>query len=140
MRVMVFAPLILVLTACVPIPVPGPTVTVPGPTRTITATPSPGQSDSAPEAPGEEITLTGEGATTTARVALTGDYVVSWQTLDDCVYYADLESAEDDERAFAADAATSGTTYLYSMQGEFALSVNTGPAPSCRWSVTIALQ
>ena len=39
---------------------------------------------------------------------------------------------------FTADAATTGETYVYNVKtGDYHLDVNTGPAPRCRWHVTL---
>lgn len=76
-----------------------------------------------------------------AKTALRGDYAVSWKTLGDCYYSADLRAEDSSLRAktvFTADKVGSGTGNVYGLSAdEYFLHVITGPAPGCGWSVTL---
>lgn len=92
-------------------------------------------------APAAALTLAGDGKMKSKKVALKGDYGVSWTTLGSCYYSADLESEGDTwgESVFtASDAPHSGTNNVYGLDAaDYYLDVITGPAPSCGWSVTL---
>jgi hypothetical protein len=93
-------------------------------------------------APTKAVTLSGDGEMKSKRVALKGDYSVSWKTLGSCYYSADLESGSGSglgESVFtASDRPTSGTNNVYGLEaGNYYLDVITGPAPRCGWSATL---
>jgi hypothetical protein len=73
------------------------------------------------------------------KVALEGDYVVSWTTLGSCYYSADLVVGDSSGKtAFTATEALSGTGNIYDLKAaDYYLRVITGPAPRCGWSVTL---
>lgn len=88
----------------------------------------------------EPVTLSGEGEGATAKVALAGDYVVSWSTAGSCFYSASLDGDVAQE-VFSASAATTGTNNVYGIPaGDHYLDVITGPAPSCGWTATFTPQ
>lgn len=86
------------------------------------------------------VTLAGDGEMNSKKVALEGDYAVSWKTLGDCYYSASLKGGDTliGPNAFTADAVTSGTGNIYDLKAtDYYLDVITGPAPTCGWSVTL---
>jgi hypothetical protein len=87
------------------------------------------------------VTLAGDGEMNSKKVALEGDYAISWKTLGDCYYSASLKGGDTliGPSAFTADAVTSGTGNIYDLKAtDYYLDVITGPAPTCGWSVTLA--
>ncbi|WP_234752504.1 acyltransferase family protein [Arthrobacter ramosus] len=87
------------------------------------------------------VTISGDGQMASKKVALKGDYSVSWKTLGSCYYSATLKSGADslrDPEAFTADHEASGTNNVYGLKAtDYYLDVITGPAPSCGWTVTM---
>lgn len=73
------------------------------------------------------------------KVALKGDYGISWTTLGSCYYSATLvRDGRRGEEAFTADEPLSGTGNIYDLDaGDYYLDVITGPAPGCGWSITL---
>lgn len=83
----------------------------------------------------EPVTFSGEGQTDTTKQPMSGDYSVSWQTLGDCYYGADLEDGGHD--ILSAEGVGSGTTNVYGLEpSEYYLQMITGPVPSCGWTIT----
>ena len=69
----------------------------------------------------------------TAPQELSGSYTIHWKTLGNCSYYASIGSTD----IFDADAATSGTNNINNLQdGNYSISMITGPAPDCAWNAT----
>lgn len=67
----------------------------------------------------------------TAPQELSGNYEITWTTFGQCTYYASIGSTD----IFSADSATSGTNYLNNLtDGNYSVSMITGPAPDCSWS------
>lgn len=76
-----------------------------------------------------------------AKTPLSGDYAVTWKTLGDCYYNADLRAKDTSlgaKTVFTAAKAGSGTGNVYDLNADdYFLRVITGPAPGCGWSVTL---
>jgi len=87
----------------------------------------------------ESLKITGSGDGNTKPFILSsGDYEVSYETFNDCSYFADLEKTSDDilfmERLFTLQEADKGTNYIYAIEKDmYYISVITGP--SCAWEV-----
>ena len=81
-----------------------------------------------------EIIYSGQGETNgTVKKIFTGNYKVNWITQGECYYSARLSSGD---RIFSVDGTASGFDYLYDIkEGDYFLSMITGPSPSCPWSI-----
>ncbi|MGO4856217.1 hypothetical protein [Arthrobacter sp. 2MCAF14] len=108
--------------------------------QNVSGTPSAGPTASSTPIPAA-VTLSGDGQMTSKKVALKGDYSVSWKTLGSCYYSATLKSGADslsDPEAFTANHEASGTNNVYGLKAaDYYLDVITGPTPSCGWTVTM---
>lgn len=87
-----------------------------------------------------ERIYSGQGETNgTVKKIFTGNYQVNWITQGECYYAARLSSALDrfkGDSIFQAQGTATGSDYLYDIEeGEYFLSVITGPSPSCPWSI-----
>ena len=86
------------------------------------------------------VTFAGDGEQDSASQSLSGSYSVAWQTFGDCYYGADLKGGDDflAPSIFTADTATSGTNQIHDLDaGSYYARVITGPAPTCKWTVTL---
>jgi hypothetical protein len=97
------------------------------------------QQPSSESIPTPTVALSGDGQQNTEKVALEGDYKVSWTTLGSCYYSAYLMTEGGQrEQAFTATEALSGMSNVYGLRaGDYYLDVITGPAPRCGWSVSL---
>lgn len=84
------------------------------------------------------IVLEGTGQTETAPFRLNGGrYRSTWETFNDCYYSAELEPGLF-VTVLNAQGATTGETFINNVKaGEYYVDMITGPAPRCRWKITL---
>lgn len=88
----------------------------------------------------QPIIVKGQGQTQTAPFQLRGGrYKSTWQTFNDCYYNASLKPGGSLSLTLLnADGATTGETFVNGVKaGEQYVDVITGPAPRCRWKITL---
>jgi len=79
------------------------------------------------------VTFNGTGGLNeqTAPQELSGNYEIDWKVNGSCYYSASIGTTD----IFSADGPTSGKNYLTNLtDGNYSISMITGPAPTCSWS------
>ena len=83
--------------------------------------------------PRSTVTFNGTGGLNehTASQELYGNYEIDWKVNGACDYWASIGSTD----IFSADGPTSGKNFLTNLaDGNYSISMITGPAPTCSWS------
>jgi hypothetical protein len=120
------------------------TVTAGQPSATATATTPTATIKPTPEPP-ESVTFSAQGQQTSAPQNLRGgNYKVHYVFGGDCAYYASLKGVSNgvDKLDLATGSSkTAGDTYAYGLpSGAVYIDMNTGPSPSCPWTITLTKQ